>query len=268
MNTNYLHDFEVFLKSRKMADSTIRSYSSMLRKFLHQHKKSPQNITIKEIQAYLADKSRSEVKQTVGALRILYGDVLNCPKKLHKIRYPKKQKTIPDVLSKDEVQQIIDSIHNVKQKAMIQLAYDCGLRVSEVINLKMSDYDKAFKQFHIRQSKGAKDRIVPVTDRTIDMLNRYYMLYRPVDYLFAGQTRPQYSTSSLQTIIRRAVQQLGIRKRIKFHTLRHSKATHLSNAGVKIQHIAQFLGHSSTKTTEIYLHTANEELNDIIRNAA
>lgn len=269
MNKNYLHDFYLFMSSSKRyRQATINSYCSVLNKYLCYFKKSPKNITKKEVQEYFTTLSKSQTKQTIGSLSIFHKHIAKLPERVKWFKYPKQNKSIPDILNKNEIERLIDSTFNLKHKLIIKLSYDCALRISELINLKISDYDKELKQFHIHDSKGAKDRIVPVNDDTIELLREYYKVYRPTTFILEGQFKGQYSATSIRNVLKDCLVKCKITKKIKFHSLRHSRATHLLNACVSIKMISDFLGHSNTKTTEIYLHTSVEERNNLIREAS
>ena len=269
MNRNYLHDFEVYMSSTKRyRDRSIEVYSSMLKKYLDHFRKSPKNITKSEVQKYFVGLSKSQVKQTIGALAIFHCKVVGLPERKRWFTYPKQDKSIPDILTKEEVRKVIDSIFNLKHKAILSVAYDGGLRISELINMKISDYQKPTMSFHIHNSKGAKDRIVPISESTANLLREYYLAFRPKEYLFEGQYGDKYSMTSARNVLKKSLRKIGIKKKIKFHSLRHSRATHLVNSGVSLKIVADFLGHSNTKTTEIYLHTGAEERNNIIRAAS
>lgn len=269
MNRNYLHDFELYLSSSKRyRQTTINSYCTVLNKYLYYFKKSPKNITKKEVQKYFSTLSKSQIKQTIGALALFHKHIAKLPERVNWFKYPKQDKSIPDILNKSEIERLIDSTFNLKHKLLIKLSYDCALRISELINLKISDYDKELKQFHIHNSKGAKDRIVPVNDDTIELLREYYMVHRPSKYIIEGQSKDQYSATSIRKVLERSLKRCKIAKSIKFHSLRHSRATHLLNNGLSINVLAKFLGHSNIKTTEIYLHTSVDEQNELIKKAS
>jgi len=172
--------------------------------------------------------------------------------------YPKReQNKIPDVLSQNEVSKLFSAISNIKHKAILQTIYSAGLRMSEVLNLKVYDIDSDRMIIKIRQSKGAKDRHVMLAEKLLVLLRRYVKEYDPKDYLFEGQKGGAYSARSVQQIMKKALHKANIKKNATVHTLRHSFATHLLESGTDLRYIQEFLGHKSIQTTEIYTHVTN-----------
>jgi integrase/recombinase XerD len=170
---------------------------------------------------------------------------------------------LPSVLSKSEVHAIINSINNLKHKAIISTIYSCGLRISEALNLTIRDIDSNRMILYVRQSKGRKDRIIPLPQQLLELLRKYWLVYRPKYYLFEGSPSGPYSQSSIGNILDKAVNSNKINKKVTVHTLRHSYATHLMDAGVNLRFIQTILGHSSIKTTEIYTHVSNLNLQNV-----
>lgn len=177
---------------------------------------------------------------------------------LGELERPKKPKSLPVVLSREEVSRVLDNVKNLKHRAILSIIYACGLRISEAINLEVRDIDSTRMIIHLRRGKGNKDRFVGLSPKILDLLREYYRKYRPSKYLFEGQNRPQYSTRSIQKILKRACELAGIRKHVTVHTLRHSFATHLVERGIDVTHVQKLLGHSDIKTTLIYLHVAKQ----------
>ncbi len=176
----------------------------------------------------------------------------------------KKPKILPNVLSKEEVQQILRALENIKHKAMLCLIYSCGLRRSELLNLKFEHVDSKRGILLIKQAKGRKDRIAPLPTFIVEMLRTYYKEYRPEQWLFEGQ-RPgqQYSEKSIQQVFKNALAKGGVKKPATLHWLRHSYATHLLEGGTDLRYIQELLGHQSSKTTEIYTHVSTKKLSEI-----
>lgn len=180
------------------------------------------------------------------------------------IERPRKEIHLPNVLSKEEVKSILDAPVNLKHRAMLSLIYACGLRRSELINLKPADVESTRGLLVIRQSKGNKDRVVPVSVKVVEMLREYYKAYRPKEWLFEGQIRgEQYSSTSLQEVLKKSVLKAGIRKPVTLHWLRHSYATHLLESGTDLRYIQELLGHKSSRTTEIYTHVSQKSIQHI-----
>ena len=181
------------------------------------------------------------------------------------IHRPKREKVLPNVLSKEEVKEILNAPKNIKHKAMLSLIYSCGLRCGEILRLKPEHVDSQRKILLIKQSKGKKDRIAPLGEKTISLLRTYYKACKPRTYLFEGQQAGMpYDERSLQKVLKQAVEKAGIRKSVSLHWLRHSYATHLLENGTDLRYIQEILGHSSSKTTEIYTHVSTKSIQNII----
>ena len=179
------------------------------------------------------------------------------------IHRPKTPKLLPNVLSKEEVKAILTVNGNLKHKSMLSLIYSCGLRRGELLNLQLTQVDSKRKLLIIKQSKGRKDRIVPLSEKIIEMLREYYLAFRPKQWLFEGQTGGQYSAESLAKVLKQSILKAGIKKPVSLHWLRHSYATHLLESGTDLRFIQELLGHSSSKTTEIYTHVSTKSLQNI-----
>jgi integrase/recombinase XerD len=181
-----------------------------------------------------------------------------------KIHRPKRSKVLPNVLSKEEIKLILNAHSNIKHKMMLSLIYSCGLRRSELINLKPQDIDSKRNIVLLKNAKGKKDRITPLSPIILEMLRNYYNGYKPKTWLFEGQiVGEQYSEQSLQSVLKQALQKAGITKPVTLHWLRHSYATHLLESGTDLRYIQELLGHSSSKTTEIYTHVSTKSIQQI-----
>jgi len=186
---------------------------------------------------------------------------VRCNLNIHDLERPRTQKKLPNVLSTEEVMLILQSTDNFKHKTMLSLIYSCGLRRSEALNLKPQDIDSKRNILIIRNAKGYKDRVVPISDKMIMMINEYIRRSRPSEWLFEGYVPGQrYSETSLQEVFKAALKKSGIIKNASLHWLRHSYATHLLETGTDLRYIQELLGHKSSKTTEIYTHVSNREL--------
>ena len=173
----------------------------------------------------------------------------------------KKESKIPEILNKEEIRKIIDSIKNLKHKLMIQLIYSAGLRVSELISLRTKDIDIERNVIYIRQGKGAKDRISLFPESIKKDFLKYLLQCSPKNYLFESNRQKKYSSKSVEKIVEKASKELG--KKIRPHTLRHSFATHLLEQGIDIRKIQKLLGHKNLRTTQIYTHVANTDIKNI-----
>jgi integrase/recombinase XerD len=208
--------------------------------------------------------SASYQNQMVNAVKLFFQTVQSRKLNIEQIHRPKKPKTLPNVLSKVEIKAILGAHGNTKHKTMLSLIYACGLRRSELLHLRPADIDSKRGILLIRQAKGKKDRIVPISEKVIELLRQYYRAYKPLIWLFEGQRRGEpYRTESLQSVLKQALQKAHIRKPASLHWLRHSYATHLLESGTDLRHIQELLGHSSSRTTEIYTHVSTESLQNI-----
>ncbi len=180
------------------------------------------------------------------------------------IHRPKCPKLLPNVLSKEEVKQIFDKTSNLKHKAMLSLIYACGLRCGELLKLKFEHVDTKRNLLIIKQAKGRKDRIVPLSAKILSLLIEYYKTFKPKIYLFEGQTQGvMYDERSLQLVLKTNILKANIKKPVTLHWLRHSYATHLLENGTDLRYIQELLGHSSSRTTEIYTHVSTQNLQKI-----
>jgi integrase/recombinase XerD len=268
--TQYSNEFERALRLRNNSHSTITTYTSILKTFLGKIKKDPSVITPRMVEDYLLTLTSTKYKrQCIYTLRHFYFSVMNMPGYLDIIPIPKQEKYVPNILNVQEVHRLVNSISNLKQRACIQLIYACALRIGESVNIKVADVDGHKLQLHIRQAKGAKDRIVPIPAETLAMLRDYYKKYKPDIYLFAGQGGAgKYDERSIQQVFHKAKAKAGIKKQVTVHTLRHSRATHLVDNGVDMSMIQKFLGHANIKTTtDFYLHTSITTMQNIFAGA-
>jgi len=231
---------------------------------------SPDLLTVKQVNAYLLylikdlKRSKSLVNQVIGAYKLLTVYVLKRKWKEFDIPRPKRERRLPTVLSKEEVIRIIKATRNLKHKTFIMLTYSAGLRLNEVLNLKLSDINSDRMQIMIRQAKGHKDRNVMLSGPILEQLRVYWKEYRPAVYLFEGcKSHRPLSGRSAQELFQKSVKLAGIRRHVTLHTLRHSFATHLVENGVDIIVVQRLLGHSYLSTTSGYLHLQNYDVNGI-----
>lgn len=267
---NYLVSFRNYLVQRRYSPRTVATYIKALHGFLNWLKKPISEVDNQVIREYnriqIVDKSYSASyqNQVISALKLFFLKVENRQIQVEEIERPVREKKLPEVMSKEEVKLLIGSIRNVKHKAMISLIYACGLRRGELISLRFGDVDSNAGRLFIHNGKGGKDRVVMISDKVIMMLRDYYKAYRPEEWLFEGaKPGSRYSESSLQMIFVRAKKAAGIRKHVTLHTLRHSYATHLLEAGTDTRYIQELLGHSSIKTTMIYTHVSQNAFKNI-----
>ena len=181
-----------------------------------------------------------------------------------KIHRPKRAKLLPNVLSKEEIKLILDAHSNIKHKMMLSLIYSCGLRCGELLALKPIHIDSLRNIVLLKNAKGQKDRIVPLSPKVLNMLREYYSIYKPKKYLFEGQVAGiHYDSRSLQQVLKQALHKAHLTKPATLHWLRHSYATHLLESGTDLRYIQELLGHNSSKTTEIYTHVSTKSIQQI-----
>lgn len=270
-NAYHIEQFSFWLQSKRYSPNTIKTYINALNVFLIFHaKKSIRDITNNDVivfnNEYLLKKelSSSYQNQVVNAIKLFFRTQSDIRLDADLIHRPRTEKLLPNVLSKEEVKSILNAPRNVKHKAMLCLIYSCGLRRSELLNLKIVHVDSKRKLLIIKRSKGKKDRVVPLSEKIILLLQGYYKLYRPKQWLFEGQNgNVQYSERSLGNVLTQALVVAKIRKPVTLHWLRHSYATHLLENGTDLRYIQEILGHSSSKTTEIYTHVSTKSLQNI-----
>lgn len=249
---------------------TIKSYSSALKLFLEFVEiLNLDQITEKEIQDYLyycknkKNYSFSAMKQAIASIRYLYLKVLLKPPPQSLSIELRKPNQLPIVLSKINVVKLINATSNLKHKTILLLIYSAGLRLGELLNLKLGDIDSETMKIHIRQSKGKKDRYIMLSENVLNLLREYYKLYKPKDYIIEGQKGGKYSPKSVQNIFKAALKKAGIKKKATVLTLRHSFATHLLDEGTDIRYIQELLGHRKLETTQIYTHVSSHSINKI-----
>lgn len=245
--------------------STLRTYTNLFKRFLCFYPKAdPALLTEEEIRNYLyylvhvKKVSRAYQNQSINAIKFYYEKVLGQERKVYYLERSKKEKRLPVVLSQNEVKQIFLNIRNFKHRIALMLIYSAGLRRSELINLKVGDIDFERNQIWVRGGKGLKDRISLLSESLKPDLLSYMKIYKPKMYFIEGRDGFQYSVGSLRNILIEALKKTDIRKKVTLHTLRHSFATHMLEAGTATRYIQDLLGHSSPKTTEIYTHITNK----------
>jgi integrase/recombinase XerD len=251
------------MELRNLAPKTIEVYTQRVAAFAKHFRRSPDALGPDEVRSYLLHLvqerhvSWSYYNQTVAALRFLYEVTLQREGVMTRIRCPKVPKKLPVVLSTDEVTRVLAAVASIKHRALLMTAYAAGLRVSEVASLRIDDIDSKRMVIRVRQGKGRKDRYVMLSPRLLDLLRLYWKAERPADWLFPGDIpgRPLVE-ESIRRICTRAAKAAGLDKHVTAHTLRHSFATHLLEAGTDIRTIQVLLGHRNLKTTALYTHVS------------
>lgn len=257
------------LEVRRYALNTARSYISQFSRFIAYHSDKPLlTIDEEDIRTYMnhlveQDYSTSMQNVAVNSIKFYFEQVLDMPRRFYELDRPLKEKKLPTVLSEEEVRAVLSSVKNLKHRAILVMAYSSGLRISEVLNLKIADILSDRGMVHIRGGKGHKDRNTVLSNTALDLLRKYYLKYKPKEYLFGGQKGGRYSESSVQKVVKKAMAKAKIQRNATMHTLRHSFATHLLENGTDIRYIQTLLGHSSSKTTEIYTHVSSKNIRNI-----
>ena len=255
---------------RGYSPNTQKVYLSEFFQFLSILKHhSAQNLPVEKIRSYLVYCSeRLKLKEAtlhsrVNALKFYYEQVIHIENLFSAVPRPKKPSQLPKVLSKTDLKKMFELTENPKHLLILKLVYGMGLRVSEIVGLKVKDIDGKRMKVHIQYAKGKKDRYVPLPHSIIDELRAYYRAYNPKEYLFEGQTGGQYTIRSVQQVFKNAMLKAKINKKIGIHGLRHSYATHLLEAGTDTLFIKELLGHRDIKTTMIYTHVADRHVEKI-----
>ena len=258
------------MQIRNYSPRTIDTYCKLLCNLEKDIGKSLYEITTEDFKAKLHFKitqkgsSTSTINQLISAFKIFYVDVCHRVWEEFHVKRPRKEKTLPIVLSLEEVGRMISVTNNLKHKAILMLTYSAGLRRMEVMQIKPKDIDSQRMQVRVVQGKGKKDRYSILSQKTLDILRQYYKVERPTTFLFepTGNKGKALSERSMEHIVKKSAKKAGIKKGVSFHTLRHCFATHLLEAGVNLRQIQQFMGHTSFKTTAVYLHVAHIKTNE------
>jgi integrase/recombinase XerD len=266
-----IEKFKQWLLSKRYSPSTLKTYSEALKSFLIFYREKPiaeisnEDVIIYNNEYILRNNlSASYQNQIVNSIKLFFQTIRETKMMVDKIHRPKRSKLLPNVLSKEEIKLILNAHNNIKHKMMLSLIYSCGLRCGELLALKPVHIDSKRNIVLLKNSKGQKDRIVPLSPFILEMLREYYKIYKPKTYLFEGQNigKP-YDARSLQLTLKQALQKTGITKPATLHWLRHSYATHLLESGTDLRYIQELLGHSSSKTTEIYTHVSTKSIQQI-----
>ncbi len=254
------------LQVRTYSPRTVEAYVAAVVKLTKHFMRAPDQLTNEELRAFqvhlLSVKtSWSQFNQIVCGLRFFYGTTLGRSEVVETLPYGKRPKVLPVVLSMEEVAQLLAAAKPGRERMLLETAYGCGLRISELLGLQVTDIDASRMVVTVRHGKGAKDRQVPLSARLLSALRRWWSTHRHPRWLFPGKTlaRP-LSDGMVQRIAGRVVKRAGLRKKATLHTLRHSYATHLLEAGVDVVTLQKLLGHSDLSTTARYLHLSTRQM--------
>lgn len=262
-----LDQMRKYLDEVRYSERTNESYLALLELFFkYFNDRDPLEISTDEVSGFVYEfiitngYSASYQNQMISAIKTFYRISGRTRIDLGLIERPRRSRALPKVFSKEEVKRILNATRNNKHKLLLWMIYSCGLRRSEVTNIRLTDLDHDRGVVHIREGKGRVDRIVPVSAKVWDKLDEYTDGFHPVIYLFEGQLGGRYSVESVYRVFKLALQSAGIKKDVGVHSLRHSYATHLHESGLDIRYIQELLGHRSTRTTEIYTHVSRRNL--------
>lgn len=271
-NAKKLVIFSDWIKSTRYSSSTLKTYTDSLRTFFRYLNNKPTGeITNQDLidfnNHYILKNgySASFQNQVINAIKLFFKKMEQRKLDIENIQRPRREKKLPNVLSRQEVERLINATSdNIKNRAMLSLIYSCGLRRGELLNLKLTDVDSDRGLLIIRNAKGKKDRVCPLSVKTIVLLRNYYKKERPVTFLFEGwKAGLKYSPRSLEEVMKKCVKLAAINKPVTLHWLRHSYATHLLESGTDLRTIQEVLGHKSSKTTEQYTHVSTRLIQQI-----
>ena len=261
----WIEDVRRQLIIRQYSANTQKAYLGALqlfgRHFAERDPRQLQPLDIEHYLLYLAEQknySFSGLNLMVNAIKFLFEKVWNLPKTTYYLPRPRKTHTLPKVLDEEDIKKIFAQVKNPKHRLILYVAYSSGLRVSEVVNIRLTDIHRKSMQIRIEQSKGRKDRMVVLSKKVLSLMEDYYRRYRPKEYLFEGQYGGPYSIRSAQMIFKRFKQMANVNIKGGIHLLRHSFATHLLEQGADIRLVQQQLGHNSVKTTQLYTHVTEK----------
>ena len=261
-----LMDLQLCGAKARTQETYLREAENLARYF----NRSPAELGEEELKEYLLylikerHLSEGTFRFYVAGLKFLYRTTLKREWPVEKIMHPRREKKLPIVLDLSEVESLFSVTRNLKHKAMLMITYSAGLRVSEATRLKLTDIDSVRMTVRISQGKGGKDRYSILSQTTLEQLRQYWKKYRPTEWLFEGQKKDSHiSLSTIQTIFRAAKKRARITKPASIHTLRHSFATHLIEAGTSLHHVQLLLGHRSPTTTTVYLHVSRLNLTKV-----
>ncbi|MEH6538359.1 MAG: site-specific tyrosine recombinase/integron integrase [Psychroserpens sp.] len=265
-----LNQFHKYLKGKRYSKSTLRTYVFSVADFIAYYTlKSLETLDNRDVELYIEDVfinrnySVSTQRQFISALKLFTQFNTDTQIKELELTRPQNSRLLPVVLSQQEIIRLLQKTSNLKHRTIIALLYSCGLRISELLNLHISDIDANRRQLHVRNSKGRKDRYVGLADSFIPLFSNYMQTYEPQLYFVENNNQLPYSAESVRAFLKRNCKKAGITKRVTPHTLRHSYATHMLENGVNIRYIQTLLGHSRPETTMIYTHIRRQDLLEI-----
>ncbi|WP_347174242.1 tyrosine-type recombinase/integrase [Polaribacter uvawellassae] len=268
--TEVYRHYLAFLKGKRFSKSTIASYSGFILEFLRFTDQKPvDELNENDVRSYIEwavntlNYAVSTHRQMVSGFKHFTYFYPACSIDIDKIYMPKKDRKLPIVLSIEEIILLLQATKNLKHRVVLAILYSSGLRISEVIDLKLSDFDFKRNQLHIQNSKGRKDRYATIAESIFPLIKNYYKTYKPKVYFIENPKGGKYSPESIRAFLKKSLKLAGITKTVTPHTLRHSYATHMLEQGIGIRHIQELLGHSRPETTMIYTHVTRKDLEQI-----
>lgn len=269
-NAYALESMKNILILKGYSQNTIRVYCQEFHQLLRLlGNRSINSLEKKHILSYLLwllnKKGYTELHahSTINALKFYFEKVMDRPREFYDLPRPRKPRSLPSILAQEEFVKIVQQLTNLKHRAMILTCYSAGLRVSEIVSLKVADIDSIRMTIHLRCAKGKKDRMVPLSKKLLEVLREYVKEYKPKEFLFEGQDGDAYSPRTIQAVLAEAKKMAGVTKKGSVHSLRHSYATHLLESGTDLRYIQELLGHSSIKTTLLYTHVSIKDIGKI-----
>lgn len=269
-NKNIIRDYVKFLKGRRYSHSTVNTYFTQIADFIEYVNDMPlKDLTHKDVENYIAKSfvpkgySISTQRQLISAVKLFVEFFADSKIDSVKLIRPKKSRVLPTVLSKQEIIDLLRSTQNLKHRAVIAMIYSAGLRISELISLKLISIDIDRRQIVVKNAKGRKDRNIILAQSMIPLLSNYLSTYQPKVFFAEGSPGKQYAPESVRSFLRRSCKRAGISKHVTPHTLRHSYATHLLENGIDLRYIQELLGHVKPETTMIYTHVSKKDLLNI-----
>lgn len=263
----YLEKTKQELKLRNYSPGTIKAYLSCLQEYFHFQKTNLAKIDEEKIKQFLLNKQNKKYSpQTINlylnAIKFFYREALKIPQKID-LKFAKRNKKLPVVLTRKEIKEIIKVIKNPKHKLLVSLVYGSGMRLSELINLKTKDVNLEELTLHLKNAKGKKDRMTIFPEKIRNDLQVLITAKNSDDYLFESERGGRLNQRTVRKVFKKAVQEIGIKKEATFHSLRHSFATHLLENGVDIRYIQELLGHCNIRTTQVYTQVTNPIIKNI-----
>ena len=266
----WLEKYDCFLSSKRFSEHTRRTYNTGLKQFFnYYHKQDPMELSHEDVNYFnhhyvvARNLSVSFQRQIISAIKLFYNYAKGHRLEVDKVVYPKKEHKLPKVVSKEDIKLMIDKCTNLKHKTILMTLYGTGVRMSELLNLRIIDIDSKREVINIMNGKGRKDREVPLTPYLLKQLRIYVKACRPKEFLFEGQFGGQYSSSSVNEIIYEMKKRAGINIHLSAHTFRHCYATHMHEMGIDIRYIQTLMGHKSSKTTEIYTFVSTASMKQL-----